>query len=85
MDDAKLKVVQTELKAKIYEVFKEVSKEKGMTIKEATRESISEWTIQNSDIRKDPLFDLSNVIKGGKKTDSSKIDEVLYVSKKEIE
>jgi len=80
METAK-KVVQTELKAESYNILKEVVKKKGMSIKDGVRQAVRDWTLRESDMNNDPFFDISNVIKGRKVTDATRIDETLYGGK----
>lgn len=76
--------VQTELPPEEYAKFKEVLKKEGLSIKEAAKRALEEWTVER--IRfdsSDPLFDFSKTIKAGR-TDASKIDKVVY-SKEAVE
>ena len=72
------KVVQTEIDEPLYEFVLKTAKAKGLTLKEATREALRTWASQEGDLSWDPLFDLSKTFKSGKRTDSSKVKEVLY-------
>ena len=75
------KVVQTELNVESYNIFKEVVKKKGISIKDGVRQAVRDWTLRESDIKDDPFFDTSTVIKGKKVTDAAKIDETLHRGK----
>ena len=61
MPGAGRKVVQTELDQKEYENILSLSKSKGITIKEATREALRLWAASASDLSKDSLFNLRPV------------------------
>jgi hypothetical protein len=51
------KVVQTELPSSRYELFKLAARERGMTIKEAAREALIEFTLRYQPVdQDDPLF-----------------------------
>lgn len=72
------KVVQTELDPRLYEFVLRTARSKGLTLKEAAREALRRWASSEGDLSWDPLFDLSRTFRAGKRTDSSKVDEVLY-------
>jgi hypothetical protein len=76
------KVVQTELETESYNILKHVVKKKGMSIKDGVRQAVKDWTLRESDMKDDPFFDTSNVIKGKKVTDAATIDDSLYRGKK---
>jgi hypothetical protein len=78
----KKRVVQTEVAPEVYEFVLRTAKAKGLTLKEAAREALREWAAREGDLSWDPLFDPDWGFKGGKKTDSSKVNEVLYARKK---
>lgn len=78
----KKKVVQTEIAPEVYDFVLRTAKAKGLTLKEAAREALREWAAREGDLSWDPLFDPAWGFKGGKKTDSSKVDEVLYGRKR---
>ncbi len=82
METAK-KVVQTELETESYNILKHVVKKKGISIKEGVRQAIKDWTLRESNLNIDPFFDTSNVIKGRKVTDATRVDETLYGGKDE--
>ena len=74
---AKEKVVQTELVEREYEVFQEVVKKRGLTIKQGLREAVQQWVSTQIAVEEDPLFKVQPA-KTGVKTDSSKLDKLLY-------
>jgi len=78
----KKRVVQTEVTPEVYEFVARTAKAKGLSLKEAAREALREWATREGDLSWDPLFDSGWGFKGGKKTDASKVDEVLYGRKK---
>lgn len=71
------KVVQTEVDASKYDILESIVKKRKMTIKEAVREAIESWIGLQTPLEEDPLFKI-NPTRTGVKTDSSKLDEVLY-------
>ena len=71
------KVVQTELVEREYEIFQKVVEKKGLTIKEGLREAVQQWVSIQIGVSEDPLFKVEPV-KTGVKTDSSRLDRVLY-------
>jgi len=76
-DVVKGKVVQTELVEREYEIFQKVVEKKGLTIKEGLREAVQQWVSIQIGVSEDPLFKVEPV-KTGVKTDSSRLDRVLY-------
>ncbi len=74
------KVVQTELGEDEYEVLSTVAKREGLTIKEAARRALLEWSMSGVDLKDDPLFRLKPV-KFREKIRSSEIDRFLYHAK----
>ncbi len=74
------KVVQTELGEDEYRVLSSVAKREGLTIKEAARRALLEWSMSGVDLRQDPLFRLKPV-KFREKIRSSEIDRFLYHAK----
>ena len=84
LSKAKNRVVQTKLNERSSEMFRNVTESKGQTIKAAAREAIMAWAAREGELKNNPLFDLSWVLDAGKRTDSSKVDEVIY-SKRGIE
>jgi len=72
------KVVQTELDPALYEFVLRTAKAKGLTLKEAAREALRRWASSEGDLSWDPLFDLSRTYRARGRTDSSRMDEVLY-------
>jgi len=71
------KFVQTEVEPLEYEMLEKILKKKRMTIKEAVREAIVNWIGLQTPISEDPLFKLKPA-RTGVKTDSSRVDELLY-------
>lgn len=76
------KVVQTELVKPEYELFQRAVEKRGLTIKQGLREAVQQWVSTQIAVAEDPLFRVKPV-KTGVKTDSSKLDEVLYRGKLE--
>jgi len=74
------KVVQTEVTRQEYELLQKASDKKGVTIKEGVREAIKEWAREQIPLTEDPFFNLKP-IDFGVKTDSSKIEKLLYSGK----
>lgn len=74
---AKGKVVQTELVKQEYEIFQKVVEKRGLTIKQGLREAIQQWVSTQIAVEEDPLFKVKPV-KTGVKTNSSKLDKLLY-------
>ncbi len=74
------KVVQTELGEDEYEALSALAKQEGLTIKEAARRALLEWTMSGVDLKQDPLFRLKPV-KFREKIRSSEIDRFLYHAK----
>jgi len=74
------KVVQTELGEDEYEVLSAIAKREGLTIKEAARKAILEWSMSGIDLKQDPLF-LLKPIRFREKIRSSEIDRFLYHAK----
>ena len=75
------KAVQTELGADEYKVLAYVAKRKGLTIEEAVRQALLEWTMSGVDLRQDPLFRLKPV-RFREKVGSSEIDRFLYYARR---
>lgn len=71
------KVVQTELGQEEYEVLSAAARREGLTIKEAARRALLEWSMSGIDLKQDPLFRLRPV-KFKEKIRSSDIDRFLY-------
>jgi hypothetical protein len=78
----KKRVVRPEIATEFYEFVVRTAKAKGLTLREAARKALREWGTREGDPSWDPLFDPDWGFKGGRKTDSSKVDEVLYGRKK---
>jgi len=74
------KVVQTELVEREYEIFQKVVEKRGLTIKQGLREAVQQWVSIQIGVAEDPLFKVKPV-KTGVKTDSSKLDKLLYEGK----
>lgn len=74
------KVVQTELVRQDYELFQKVAEKRGLTIKQGIREAIQQWVRTQIAVAEDPLFKIKPE-KTGVKTDSSKLDKLLYEGK----
>lgn len=75
------KVVQTEVSPALYERFAAAAADKEMTLKEATREAIAEFTYRNEPIDPDdaifaPLADEPGP--EGADDASERVDEILY-------
>ncbi len=79
---AETKVVQTEVGQHLYEFVLKTAKAKGLTLKEAVRRAIWEWASREGDLSWDPMFDPSWAFRSGKRTDASKMNEVLYGRRK---
>jgi len=77
---AKGKVVQTELVKREYELLQEVVEKRGLTIKQGLREAVQQWVRTQIPVADDPLFKVKPV-KTGMKTNSSKLDKLLYEGK----
>ena len=71
------KVVQTEVNASDYEALEKVVKKRRMTIKEAVREAVTSWIGLQTPLNEDSIFKMKPR-RTGVKTDSSKLDELLY-------
>ena len=74
------KVVQTELGEREYNLLSEVAKKEGLTIKEAARRALLDWSVSGMDLKNDPLFRLKPV-RFKQKIKSSEIDRFLYHAK----
>lgn len=74
---ASRKVVQTELGEREYDLLSDVAKREGLTIKEAARRALLEWSMSGVDLKEDPLFRLKPV-RFKRKIKSSEIDRFLY-------
>ncbi len=71
------KVVQTEVNPADYEALEKVVKKRRITIKEAVREALTSWIGLQTPLDEDPIFKL-RPRRTGVKTDSSKLDDLLY-------
>lgn len=76
------KVLQTEVDQSTYEFIAKTAAGKGLTLKEAIRQALSDWAAREGDLSWDPLFDLSKTFPAQKRTDASKVDEVVYRRRK---
>ena len=76
-DVVKGKVVQTELLEREYEIFQKVVEKRGLTIKGGLREAVQLWVSAQMPVGEDPLFKVEPM-KTGVKTNSSKLDRLLY-------
>ena len=76
------KVIQTEVDPVVCSFVLRTAEAKGLTLKEAARQALSEWASREGDLSWDPLFDLSKTFSSAKRTDASKVDEVLYRRRK---
>ncbi len=73
-------MVQTELGEDEYEVLSTVAKREGLTIKEAARRALLEWSVSGLDLKEDSIFRLKPV-KFREKIKASEIDRFLYHAK----
>ena len=73
-------MVQTELGEDEYEVLSSVAKREGLTIKEAARRALLEWSVSSLDLKEDSIFRLKPV-KFREKIKTSEIDRFLYHAK----
>lgn len=80
MPERRKRVVQTELDQRDYEALAQSAQKKEMTIKDAAREALRQWSASNADLSEDPLFRLKPVrFKTGVRSDE--IDGFLYPGK----
>src|SRR5712692_6434117 len=77
---ASKKVVQTELGEREYELLSTAAKNEKLSIKEAARRALLEWSTSGLDAKQDPLFRLKPV-RFREKIRSSEIDRALYRAK----
>ena len=73
----KKKVVQTELVDQEYDLLQRVAAKRGITIKHGLREAVQQWVRTQIPMSEDPLLKVEP-IKTGVRTDSSKLDRLLY-------
>ena len=73
-------MVQTELGEREYDLLSEVAKKEGLTIKEAARRALLDWSLSGIELKDDPLFRLKPV-RFRQKIKSSEIDRFLYHAK----
>ena len=76
------KVVQTELDRATYEFVVKTAKARGVSLKEAAREALRRWASSEGDLSSDPLFDLTKTFHARTRTDSSRVDEVVYARRR---
>ncbi len=74
------KVVQTELGEDEYKALSPAARREGLTIKEAVRRALLEWSVSSLDLREDSIFRLRPV-KFREKIKASEIDRFLYHAK----
>jgi hypothetical protein len=74
------KVVQTELGQREYDLLLDVAKKEGLTIKEAARRALLEWSMSSMEMKEDALFKLKPV-KFRTKIKTSEVDRFLYHAK----
>jgi len=72
-----LKVVQTVVSDELHKKLVEISKKEGKPIKQLVREALEEWITWRSDIIDDSFLNLEPV-DFGVKTNSSKLEKILY-------
>jgi hypothetical protein len=64
---SEVKHIQSELEPHEYVEFKRAAKKKGITLKEAAREAIVEWTREEAGFNmEDPFFRTASMFKGPK-------------------
>ena len=80
--DAHEKVIQTEVDPVVYSFVLKTAEAKGLTLKEAARQALTEWAAREGDLSWDPLFDLSKTFTAGHRTDVSEVNEVVYRRRK---
>src|SRR2546428_2608054 len=76
------KVVPTEVDPVVYSFVLKTAEAKGLTLKEAARQALTEWAAREGDLSWDPLFDLSKTFTAGQRTDASKVNEGVYRRRK---
>src|SRR2546428_1025277 len=72
------KVVPTEVDPVVYSFVLKTAEAKGLTLKEAARQALTEWAAREGDLSWDPLFDLSKTFTAGQRTGASQANEVAY-------
>ncbi len=75
------KVVQIELSNSEYEALAQTAKSLKLTIKQAVKEALKEWTVAKCDLSSDPLFSIRPA-KFRVKIRADRLDEYLYLHKK---
>jgi len=78
---ASKKVVQTELGEKEYEMLVSAAKQEGLTIKEAARKALLEWSLSGIDLTNDSFFKLKPVASKIRIKNNRDIDRFLYSGK----
>lgn len=76
------KVVQTELPEKEYEMLVSAARHEGLTIKEAARKALLEWSLSGIDLKNDPFFKLKPVPSKVSVKNNAEIDRFLYSGKR---
>lgn len=79
---ARKKIVRVEVSPSLYESVSRTAEAKGVSLPEAFRIALQEWASREGDLSLDPLFDPTWKGTEGKKSDASKVDEVLYGRKR---
>ena len=69
--------MQTELEEKEYELLASIAKREGLTIKEAARKALLEWSLSGINLEDDPFFKLKP-IRFRERIKNSEIDRYLY-------
>lgn len=69
--------MQTELGEKEYELLASIAKREGLTIKEAARKALLEWSLSGINLENDSLFKLKP-IRFKERIKNSEIDRYLY-------
>jgi hypothetical protein len=78
------KMVQTGLGKREYDLLSDVAKREGLTIKEAARRALLEWSTSRVELKDDPLFRLKPV-KFRQRISMARICDTKPLSKKEFE
>lgn len=76
------RVVQTRLDAALYQALQRAADSKRMTLKDAAREAIRRWVMEETEFEGSPLFNFDVVLGKGGPTDSSDDDTTLYRRRK---
>jgi len=70
-------LVKTELEEREYDLLSGVAKKKGLTIEEAARQALLDWSVSGLKMKKDPLSRLKTV-RLKRKIKSSEIDRFTH-------